>query len=109
MIRTELAGKPNDANLRSRLALCLAKIGEKKQALEEAVAVEALDRTASVSSRLVSVYEVCGQRRQALDTMAAALKAGYSMEEFGRDPELLELRKDPGYHKLVARLSNKPH
>src|SRR6185295_14010725 len=57
MIRTELAGKPNDANLRSRLALCLAKIGEKKQALEEAGAVEALDRTALVSSRLVSVYE----------------------------------------------------
>ena len=68
-----------------------------------------LERTATVLSRLVSVYEVCGQRRQALDTMAAALKAGYSMEDFGRDPELLELRKDPGYHKLVARLSNEPH
>jgi serine/threonine-protein kinase len=109
MIRAELAGKPNDAILRSRLALCLAKIGEKKQALEEAAAVEALERTATVLSRLVSVYEVCGQRRQALDTMAAALKAGYSIEEFGRDPELLELRKDPGYRKLVARLSNVPH
>ena len=109
MIRGELSAKPNDADLRSRLALCMAKIDEKKEALAEAAAVEALDRTASVLSRLVSVYEICGQRKQALDTMAAALKAGYSMEEFGRDPELLELRKDPGFHKLVAMLPDQPH
>ena len=109
MIRGELSGKPNDPDLRSRLALCLAKSSEKKEALTEAAAVESLDRTASVLSRLVSVYEVCGQRRQALDTMAAALKGGYSMEEFGRDPELLELRKDPGFHKLVATLPDQPH
>ena len=108
MIRGELSAKPNDADLRSRLALCLAKIGEKKEALAEAAAVEALDRTASVLSRLVSVYEICAQRKQALDTMAAALKAGYSMEEFGRDPELLELRKDPGFLKLVATLPDQP-
>jgi tetratricopeptide (TPR) repeat protein len=109
MIRGELSTKPNDADLRSRLALCMAKSGEKNEALKEAAAVEALDRTASVLSRLVSVYEICGQRRQALDTMAAALKAGYSMEEFGRDPELLELRKDPGFLKLVATLPDQPH
>ena len=109
MIRGELSTKPNDADLRSRLALCMAKSGEKNEALKEAAAVEALDRTASVLSRLVSIYEICGQRRQALDTMAAALKAGYSMEEFGRDPELLELRKDPGFLKLVATLPDQPH
>jgi tetratricopeptide (TPR) repeat protein len=109
MIRDELSTKPNDSDLRSRLALCMAKIGENKDALAEAAAVEALDRTASVLSRLVSVYEICGQRKQALDTMAAALKAGYSMEEFGRDPELLELRKDPGFLKLVATLPDQPH
>jgi serine/threonine-protein kinase len=109
MIRGELSAKPNDADLRSRLALCLAKSGEKKEALAEAATVEALDRTAAVLSRLVVVYELGGQRRQALDTMAAALKAGYSMEEFGRDPELLDLRKDPGFPKLVATLSGEPH
>jgi serine/threonine-protein kinase len=109
MIRGDLSAKPNDADLRSRLGLCMAKSGDKKEALTEAAAVEALDRTASVLSRLVSVYEICGQRKQALDTMAAALKAGYSMEEFGRDPELLELRKDPGFIKLVATLPDQPH
>jgi eukaryotic-like serine/threonine-protein kinase len=109
MIRNELSGKPNDGDLHSRLALCMAKSGAKKEALAEAAAVEKLDTSASVLSRLVSVYEISGQRRQALDTMAAALKAGYSMEEFGRDPELLELRKDPGFLKLVATLSSEPH
>ena len=107
MIRNELSAKPNDAGLRSRLALCLAKSGEKQQALAEAAAVEVLDKSAEVLSRLVSVYEICGQRRQALDTMAAALKAGYSLDEFRRDPELLELRKDPGFLKIVAKLSDK--
>ena len=47
MIRKELSGKPNDADLHSRLALCLAKSGEKQQALAEAAAVEALDKSAS--------------------------------------------------------------
>ncbi|HBB86169.1 MAG TPA: hypothetical protein DC047_00970 [Blastocatellia bacterium] len=108
MIRTELSSKPNDADLHSRLALCLSKSSEKKDALTEAAAAEALDRSASVLSRLVSVYEMCARRRQALDTMAAALKAGYSMEEFRRDPELLELRKDPGFQELVATHSGQP-
>ncbi|HEY6232948.1 MAG TPA: protein kinase [Pyrinomonadaceae bacterium] len=107
-LREELKAKPDDADLRSRLDLCLAKSGEKQKALTDAGAVEKLDRSGSVLARLVTIYEICGQRSQALDTMAAAVKAGYSMEEFNRDPELLELRKDPGYHKIVAELSNNP-
>ncbi len=107
-LREELKAKPDDADLRSRLDLCLAKSGEKQKALTDAGAVEKLDRSGSVLARLVTIYEICGQRSQALDTMAAAVKAGYSMEEFNRDPELLELRKDPGYHKIVVELSKSP-
>jgi len=107
-VREELKAKPDDADLRSRLDLCLAKSGEKHQALTDAGAVEKLDRSGSVLARLVTIYEICGQRSQALDTMAAAVKAGHSMEEFNRDPELLELRKDPGYHKIVVELSKSP-
>jgi serine/threonine-protein kinase len=106
MVRDELANKPSDPDLHSRLALYLAKQGEKQQALLEAAVVEKLNKSGSVLARLVTVYEICGQRRQALDSLAAALQAGYLMEEFGRDPELLELRKDPGYHQLVASLSS---
>jgi hypothetical protein len=41
--------------------------------------------------------------------MAAALKAGYSIDEFRRDPELLELRKDTAFPKLVATLPEQSH
>src|SRR6185436_10652032 len=105
-VRDELSSKPNDPDLRSRLALYLAKNGDKEQAQVEAAALEQSSKSAAVLSRLVTVYELCGQRPQALETMSAALKAGYSIEEFRRDPELLELRKDSGYHKLVAMLAD---
>jgi serine/threonine-protein kinase len=109
MVTAELSSKPDDAELRSRLDLYLAKMGEKQKALADAAAVERLDKSSSVLARLVSVYEISGQRQQALDTMALALKAGYSMDEFRRDPELLELRKDPGFLNLVVAISEKPH
>jgi len=108
-VRDELSSKPNDPDLRSRLALYLAKNGDKQQAQVEAAALEQSSKSAAVLSRLVTVYELCGQRPQALETMSAALKAGYSIEEFRRDPELLELRKDSGYHKLVAMLPDQPN
>src|SRR6185295_14521221 len=72
-VRDELSSKPNDPDLRSRLALYLAKEGEKKQALVEAAAAEQLGKSASVLSRLVTVYELCGQRPQTLETMSEAL------------------------------------
>jgi serine/threonine-protein kinase len=109
MVRSELTAKPTDAELRSRLDLYLAKSGKKQEALDDAIAVEKLDKSASVLARLVSVYEIGGQRRRALDTMAAALKAGYSLDEFRRDPELLALRQDPGFLKLVVAVSEKHH
>lgn len=40
--------------------------------------------------------------------MGAALKAGHTAEEFRLDPELLELRKDPDYHMLIARFTDAP-
>jgi serine/threonine-protein kinase len=107
MVNTELASKPDDAELRSRLALYLAKMGETKEALTNAAAAEKSDRSASVMGRLVPVYEICGERRQALAAMAAALKAGYSIDEFQRDPELLELRKDPSYHQVMIESAAK--
>ncbi len=108
MVSNELSSKPDDAELRSRLDLYLSKIGEKQRALTDAAAVEKLDKSSTVLARLVSVYEISGERSRALDTMALALKAGYSMDEFRRDPELLELRKDPGFLKLVVEYSEKP-
>jgi serine/threonine-protein kinase len=107
LVRDELSGNPKDGDLRSQLALYLAKSGAKREALEQAAQAKKLDQSAEVLATLVLIYEICGLREQALGALAAALKKGYTLEEFSRDPELLEMRKDPEYRKLVAQLSNK--
>jgi serine/threonine-protein kinase len=104
----DLSPKPNDAELQSRLAVYLAKIGEHQAALNLARVVEGLKTNPAVLARLVLVYEICGRRAQALNSLAAALEQKYSLEEIKRDPDLLEMRKDPNYHKLVVRFSNRP-
>ena len=105
LVRDELSSNPRDGDLRSQLALYLAKCGEKQDALEQAAQSEKLDQSAQVMATLVLVYEICGLRERALDALAAALKKGYTLEEINRDPELLEMRKDPKYRKLVVKLS----
>jgi serine/threonine-protein kinase len=104
-----LEGKPGDPDLLSRIALCLVKSGDRQQGLAEAEAAQKVEMSAAVMARLVLVYELAGDRDRALRFMEEALKKGHSMEEFGRDPDLLELRKDPRYHKLAVRLPDAPH
>lgn len=108
LARKELEGKPGDPDLLSRIALYLVKSGDKRQGLAEAAALEGVDKKAVVLARLVLAYELAGDRARALQAMEGALKKGHSMEEFGRDPDLLELRKDPRYHKLAVRLPDAP-
>ncbi|HWW74376.1 MAG TPA: tetratricopeptide repeat protein, partial [Pyrinomonadaceae bacterium] len=107
--RKELEGKPGDPDLLSRVALNLVKSGDKAQGLAEAEAAQKAEMSAPVMARLVLVYELAGDRDRALHFMEEALKKGHSMEEFSRDPDLLELRKDPRYHKLAVRLPDAPH
>ncbi|MCA1619689.1 MAG: protein kinase [Acidobacteria bacterium] len=109
LARKELEGKPGDPDLLSRVALSLTKSGDKQQGLAEAGAVEKAEKSAAVLARLVLVYELAGDRERALQRMEEALKKGHSMAEFGRDPDLLELRKDARYHKLAVRFPDAPH
>ena len=43
-----------------------------------------------------------GERDQALATLSAALKAGYSLKEIKNEPELVALRTDTRYQVLLA-------
>jgi serine/threonine-protein kinase len=109
LARKELEGKPGDPDLLSRIALSLVKNGEKQRGLAEAGAAQKAEMSAAVMARLVLVYELSGDRDRALRFMEEALRKGHSPEEFSRDPDLLELRKDPRYHKLAVRLPDAPH
>ena len=108
LARKEMERRPGDPDLLSRVALSLVKGGDKRQGLAEAEAVEKSEKSVAVAARLVLVYELAGDRARALQRMEESLKKGHSMEEFGRDPDLLELRKDPRYHKLAVRFPDAP-
>ena len=46
--------------------------------------------------------ELCGERDKALETLGAAIRAGLTMPEVIRDPELAALRDDARFQKLLA-------
>ena len=53
------------------------------------------------------VYELAGKRERALRDVETALRLGYSRREVDNEPELLKLRSDPEYHRMLARLARK--
>ncbi len=105
LIRNDIDRQPGNATLRSRMVLFLAKRGDCTEALAE---VETLhtDHVLDASSlfRLAVAHEVCDDRRQALTTLGRALAAGFSEELIRDDPELINLRGDPAFHRLIATL-----
>jgi len=105
IIRAEIAKKPDDVDLQSRLALFLAKSDDKDAALG---ALRSLDQKASLQGvmlfRIGVAYEVCGARDKALAAIEKALKAGYAAKEIRGEPELLNLRSDIRFHKMIAAL-----
>jgi hypothetical protein len=48
------------------------------------------------------VYEELGERATALDHLRRTVDAGYSLVEVRRNPDLVELRKDPRTARLLA-------
>lgn len=106
MVREDLAKKPADADLQSRLALYLAKRGDTAAALDALRPLERVEPTQGVMLfRIAVAREVCGQRDKALLALEKAVKAGYAEKEVRGEPELLSLRNDVRYHKLVAPLA----
>jgi tetratricopeptide (TPR) repeat protein len=105
LIREEIRSHPQDVTLRSRLALYLAKRGDRNAALAELAGLEATaGKDARARYRMLVAYEVLGARDRALAALGQALRDGFSNEEIRQDPELLALRADPRYHRLLAAL-----
>ncbi len=50
-------------------------------------------------------YEVCGKRSDALRLLQAAIAAGHSLQEIKNEQELVSLRADVRYQRLLATLS----
>jgi serine/threonine-protein kinase len=105
LLREQLAAKPEDPDMRSSLALYLAKAGETAAAGEELNRAELQSPTqAVILFRLAVAHEIAGQRERALERLGQALGAGYAEKEVRAEPELIDVRNDVRYHKLVASL-----
>jgi len=105
LIREGLRKTPGDVTLHSRLALYLAKRGDRDEALKELAQLETTaGKDARARYRMLVAYEAIGARDKALAALGQALRGGFPGEEIRMDPELLNLRADPRYHRLVASL-----
>lgn len=108
ILREEMRPSAKDPIKRSRLALYLAKSGAKEEALRECAVVESLTQLdANTWFRLAVAYEAAGHREKALAALDRALPAGLPRQEIQRDPELLRLREDIRYHKLMTRTASR--
>ena len=102
LLRDELPQDSENFLLRSRLALYLAKRGDTEEALAEIERIGSSEELGpGTLFRLAVASEICGARDKALEELAKALRAGFSQDEVRRDPELLSLRADPRYPRLV--------
>jgi eukaryotic-like serine/threonine-protein kinase len=102
MVREEIAKHPNQLDLRADLALYLAKSGSKDQALEALKPVEAANtKDPSILYNEAVVYELCGKRQKALDSLLAAVKAGQELNDIKNEPEFVSLRTDPQYQLTI--------
>ena len=107
LIREELRKKPENVTLHSRLALYLAKRGDRNEALAELARLETTaGKDPRARYRMLVAYEVIGARDKALAALSQALRGGFPIEEIRLDPELLDLRADPRYHDLLATFSS---
>lgn len=95
--------RPSDPSVLGTLARYHAELGQKTKAQEEiALATASPHNDPELLFNSVVVYELVGERDRALTALRSALRAGYSLSEVQHAPELLELRQDPRYSRMVS-------
>ncbi|HEX7878248.1 MAG TPA: serine/threonine-protein kinase [Candidatus Eisenbacteria bacterium] len=104
LARDHLATDASDREAAAMLAVYLAKRGNLDQARTQltALAPTSTDRSDDLFQASVA-WEVIGNRPEALKHLELALDAGYGTREVKNEPELLKLREDPEYHRLMSR------
>ena len=94
----QLKVDPKDAWVLSDVALYNAHLGHADAAedyIQRSLQVAPSDSNTLFTAALV--YELTGQRDLALKAVADAVKAGYSVDEIDKEPELRALHSDPRY------------
>lgn len=93
---------PHDTTYLSQMGLYRAKLGEQVLAAElSSRAVLAAPDSADVHFRAAMAYEIAGNRPQALAHLLQARKLGYPQNLIDSEPDLIALRREPGYLHLT--------
>lgn len=98
LLAPRLARSPDDVTLVSRMALYFARSGNKvkcEQMLARALTLA--PAAADVQFRAALAYELIGDRALAIRALTRAAQLGYPAKFIETAPELIALRRDPGY------------
>src|SRR5262249_13254163 len=106
LARQEDAANPREAKTRANYALTLAETGERTEPISEITRASVMAPGASpVAITLALGTETAGNRQAALAALENAARAGHSVAEIRRHPDLARLREDPGYLPNLAVVS----
>ena len=108
MMPLNLLRNPDDSRARLFYAITLVGVGRNEEARREgAKAAEFSPDDPLILYNLSCLYCMLGEMDKALDTMRAAVRAGY--RDFGwmdHDPSLAPLRDDPAFSQAFMELKN---
>ena len=102
--RKALETNPRDPRQLKNVALCLAKLGERDEALRAAAAaLEAGPASADTRYGVAAVHALVGDPRQALVLLEQALDLGASPSLAEQDDEFAAVRALPGFRSVVSK------
>ncbi len=104
LVRATLEMNPRDAQARSRLAICLARMGRVAAAREEMrKATELTAQNPQVMYNAGIVAHIAGERKEALTWIARAAASGFGAEQIRREPEFADLRKEKAFEEALQQ------
>lgn len=102
LIKVVLQRSPDDPKVNSRLALYSAYSGLRDDALKHvAQAVLLAPTLPDIHFRATLTYELLGKRNEAMAAVRQAIEHGYPINLIESAPDLLTLRRDVRYQKLL--------
>jgi len=102
-LEKEVASRPENGQALTVLALYHAKLGQQEKALQKlAQAGRIAERDGAFFFNAAMVYELAGQREQAIGSLGQAIRKGYPLAEIRDAHELDQLRKDSRYASLAG-------
>ena len=107
LVEEQLNENPRDATALSQLATYYALLGERSKALEKIRQATAIaPREVGVCHRAILVYEIAGQREEALFWLGKALELNFPKYRIEADTDLRELVADPRYARIVQQYAS---